>query len=87
MTAPRVEASDPRFQVALDEIAEQCGMRVEEVLLPDQWDVLEIDGKALVTVSVEGLRALSSVAPATDADMVDRTEELIAAIRKSWGAA
>lgn len=76
----KINADDPRYRPALDAFRESKGMSVEDVLLPTQWCVLDVDGKALVVVNADGLRALSLMSPKENA--AELSEGLIAEARR-----
>ncbi|MFE9748459.1 hypothetical protein ACFYOT_26430 [Saccharothrix saharensis] len=67
MSVKPVHTEDPRYHEALDRSAEQTGMRLEHVLLPTQWTVMEVDGQAELIVTADGVRALAVLSPMADA--------------------
>lgn len=75
----KINSLDPRHQVALDDMREQTGLNISDVLLPNQWAVMLVDGHPMVIVNEDGMRALALMAPRPDA--IQFTEDIIRQIR------
>jgi hypothetical protein len=78
----RLHPTDPRVRVALDEFADEFGIRIDRVLLPTHWAVHLINGRPEITLNPDGMRALALVAPRPDApqlveDLLRRAEEAL----------
>jgi hypothetical protein len=79
VTTQKLDASDPRFQQALDDFAAEHGMRIEDVLLPEHWHVGLVFGQPGVLVNSAGSRAL--IAATVHPDVVEEQQRRIAKMR------
>lgn len=74
-----VGARDPRYRQALDDYAAQFGFRIDEVLLPTHFCVVELDGEPTACVNEHGWRALALLSP--DPGAPERIDRQIAAMK------
>jgi hypothetical protein len=75
----RIPATDPRYRLAVNNYRVEFGMDLDDVLLPSQWCVMDIDGEPMVMINADGARALAVMAPRPDAPQL--VEDFITTMR------
>lgn len=79
----KLDATDPRYSQAVDDLSTDFGLNIADVLLPTQWAVCVVDGRPEVVVTTDGMRALALVSPRPQAP--EYVENLIKTLTEKWG--
>jgi hypothetical protein len=75
--------SDPGYHQAIQDMKDEFGLSIPDILLPTHWGVILVDGKPMVVVTPDGMRALALVSPRPQAP--EYVENLIKTLTEKWG--